>query len=743
QGAIAGTVTNSGGTAPNAVLTVSGGVYQNYYNTKSNAGLNNVATWSTTTDGTGASPANFTDAYQYFNIINSTNATYTGVWDVTSTGNSSAVVVGDGVNPITFIIKPAADSVTSATRIDVTNNATLQIENNRRPFINILAIGSTVNYAQNGTTSADSIRIPALTYYNLTLTNGLKFLSGNTTTVRGNFTATNVASFNGNAVSPFSTINAFGDVNFTATTFDIGTAGEAGRLTLAMNGNNGSQEINGNGGEIRLFRLQRDTTSSSSSINVGPSTIIILGNPSGGGLRLNQGAATTTVLELGDNTLKFNGGAVSTTTSNGKIAVSGNLGQIEINKNAGTTNAGILRFMPGSAVKNFIVNFDAAQTRDSITVANDLEITGILTLTKGKLVVSTGAKLTLLSTGSITGGSTASFIDGKIQFNFSASTSSVIAQVGKGTKYAPVTIAQPTSAANAYTVEYFFSSYGNFTINPTTLVTYPSYMVSAYEYWNIDQTTAINANLTFNYTDANSIIVNPLGVRMAQFNTGAWYDLGGTPNPANTASLGSVAVTGVNTFGPFTFSAINGTVLPVKLEYIRGQKSGAQNVINWKLTCLSTRVTMEVERGNNSRQFTSIHTIQATQDRCALPFDFNDAAPLNGSNFYRIKITDVDGQVSYSPVVAISNGKRNVEIAGLYPSVVYQTTSLSVAAAKATTIEAHITDMSGRIVKSFRQAIPQGSSMVPVQCENLAAGMYQLIITSDGLSNETIRFIKR
>ena len=115
---------------------------------------------------------------------------------------------------------------------------------------------------------------------------------------------------------------------------------------------------------------------------------------------------------------------------------------------------------------------------------------------------------------------------------------------------------------------------------------------------------------------------------------------------------------------------------------------------------------------------------------------------MKGRNFYRLKITDIDGRVSYSPVVLVSNGSGGLDFVGLYPSVVKNETSLSVSSDKATLIELAITDMSGRILTKSKHNIAAGSSFINIDCTKLAAGVYNLTAITEDAVNTTIRFVK-
>ena len=654
QGAVAGTITNSGGGAvSNAVVPVNGSVYQNYYNTKANLGLTNTGTWSSTTNGAGTSPGDFTTAYQLFNIINQANATYTGVWNVTGAGNTSRVVVGDGSNPISFTISPGFDSLTTATRVDVLNNANLIIQNNRRPFLNNIATGSTIQFAQTGLSIDDTIKVPSLTYYNLVLQDGIKILSSGTTTVRGAFTVNNVINFNG-APSPFSTLNAFGDVSFTGgTTFEPLPSGDNARLTLAMNGS-GTQTITGT--NVSLFRLQRDTISSNSSININIGNLT-LGNAAGGGLRLNQGAATTTVMNMTTMgaQLNFIGGAVITPTSTGKINSFGL--NINLGKSTGTSNAGTLRFTSGASLTGLTVNFDPAFTRDSIIIADNIDVE-YLTLTKGKVIVSTGAVLNvtdgpLLAQGHIIGGSAASFVEGKLRRSALIGAPEANFPVGKGNKYAPIDLENGVLPGGV-TVEYFFNGYGNYTIDPATLSTYPGYEISTKEYWLIDNTSGFALDITFHYTDALSGIIDPTQVKIAHFDGTDWNDLGGTDAVTNTLTNGTVTVTGVTTFSPFTFSARVPGVIPVKLSSFTVQKLNSAVKINWTTEQEMNSREFIVERSANGTAWAAIATVAAAgNSNTRINYTITDNAPVKGINFYRIRQVDLDNRFDYSATKSI------------------------------------------------------------------------------------------
>ncbi len=259
-------------------------------------------------------------------------------------------------------------------------------------------------------------------------------------------------------------------------------------------------------------------------------------------------------------------------------------------------------------------------------------------------------------------------------------------------------------------------------------------------------TTAGSWNTIIPNTNAN-------GVRLIQQFDIVTGDVTGCDSDADGTWPTGLVVTSNPTGGatPLQISAtdapLNGgncfNVIPVRLEYINGFKATAGNALNWKLTCLSSSITMEVQRSADTRNFRSIERINATQARCAEPFNYLDAAPLKGKNFYRLKISDADGRVSYSPIVLVTNGETSgLEFVGLYPSVVHDRTSLSISSDRPALIEIAITDISGRIVAKSRHTVAAGSGIINIDCSKLAAGLYNVTAITENTMGTTMRLVK-
>jgi hypothetical protein len=184
--------------------------------------------------------------------------------------------------------------------------------------------------------------------------------------------------------------------------------------------------------------------------------------------------------------------------------------------------------------------------------------------------------------------------------------------------------------------------------------------------------------------------------------------------------------------------------LPVLVNYLNGYKQGSKHLLNWKVTCAGTpRVTMILERSADGRNYSAINTINADAARCAQPFNYTDADPLPGMNYYRLKNTDADGHVSYSTTIALLNAVKGFDITISPNPVVGNEFKLNVASAQPGKMYISIFDMQGRLVKQQEITLIAGFNSVPVKADLLPAGSYTIRSNTAGEQMKMIRFVKQ
>ena len=185
-------------------------------------------------------------------------------------------------------------------------------------------------------------------------------------------------------------------------------------------------------------------------------------------------------------------------------------------------------------------------------------------------------------------------------------------------------------------------------------------------------------------------------------------------------------------------------IIPVIFEYFKGKKQGNSNVLNWKAFCTSPSVRFDIEKRSGTTAFIKIGSITATQLRTLQAFDFTDNNVEPGTNYYRLKMTESDGAVSYSITIAILGKEKGFEVINLMPTLIDRGSAvLNVSAAQNGSISIVVSDVAGKRVLNQSFAVTQGSNSIPVKMEKLSAGIYQISVYNNNERAGTIRFVKQ
>lgn len=153
---------------------------------------------------------------------------------------------------------------------------------------------------------------------------------------------------------------------------------------------------------------------------------------------------------------------------------------------------------------------------------------------------------------------------------------------------------------------------------------------------------------------------------------GGYSGGGGGPESRHPGGGGSfVAAIGTNgitvsdkTDGTGTTTGYNGSAqicsspaitLPVSFGGINVEQSSAGTLVKWfTLTELNTAY-YEIEKSTDGQQFISIGKVTATGNSTnRQSYTFNDVAPVSGKAYYRIRVVDLDGSLSYSETVQVN-----------------------------------------------------------------------------------------
>jgi hypothetical protein len=120
-----------------------------------------------------------------------------------------------------------------------------------------------------------------------------------------------------------------------------------------------------------------------------------------------------------------------------------------------------------------------------------------------------------------------------------------------------------------------------------------------------------------------------------------------------------------NTLPTVVFARNMGT-LPVHFINIKAWLQNNNNIVEWNIAEESNVKLYIIERSSDGRNFIQAGSIEAVHNS---RYQWTDAQPLPGNNYYRIRSLDNDGKQNYSAIVLVTHDEKNKTITVL-PTVI-------------------------------------------------------------------------
>ncbi|RYD52735.1 MAG: hypothetical protein EOP52_00885 [Sphingobacteriales bacterium] len=101
----------------------------------------------------------------------------------------------------------------------------------------------------------------------------------------------------------------------------------------------------------------------------------------------------------------------------------------------------------------------------------------------------------------------------------------------------------------------------------------------------------------------------------------------------------------------------DGTLLNTILTQFQAQADGSVNQLSWTVADRATGTHFTVERSTTGKDFTSIGTVTGSD---ANQYSYTDTAvPASGITYYRLRLTEASGKISYSSVVSVQRDSES------------------------------------------------------------------------------------
>lgn len=192
--------------------------------------------------------------------------------------------------------------------------------------------------------------------------------------------------------------------------------------------------------------------------------------------------------------------------------------------------------------------------------------------------------------------------------------------------------------------------------------------------------------------------------------------------------------------GQITYTIIDHISLPVTLSGLEVVSAGVNTInLSWKTFSEQNNTGFDIERSADGINWFKIGFVasMATQgnSQVSLQYSFTDRNSVNGTNYYRLKQVDMDGQYSYSDIAqAINSGIT--QLLTVYPNPV--TDKLILESGRRHEIAAiTLIDFSGKTLLQVQGFKPE------IDMKRFLTGMYIIKVTAKNGEIQTVKIKKQ
>ena len=182
-------------------------------------------------------------------------------------------------------------------------------------------------------------------------------------------------------------------------------------------------------------------------------------------------------------------------------------------------------------------------------------------------------------------------------------------------------------------------------------------------------------------------------------------------------------------------------ILPIRFEYFRGNLRDKKVTLNWKSSFEQDIRIFVIEKSLNGRQFSTLKTLQPA-NISGTTYSSDDINLVNGYNFYRLKVINLDGTIDYSPILKFNYTKGAGSNWYIYSNPVEGNATVVYQSAKAKKITIQVSDVAGKLISTRSYQVVNGTNNLEVSAYGLSPAMYILKIVNDE-KIETATFIKK
>lgn len=179
--------------------------------------------------------------------------------------------------------------------------------------------------------------------------------------------------------------------------------------------------------------------------------------------------------------------------------------------------------------------------------------------------------------------------------------------------------------------------------------------------------------------------------------------------------------------------------LSLNIQSFSASLQNAATQLSWQTATELNTKSFNIQRSPNSWDFTTIGTVAAKGSNNN--YIFTDNLPIQGTNYYRLLITDKDGSITYSEIRSINFSNNNNIAARIYPNPAKDKLIVELNSKTNTNVGITIISADGKTEQQLIRQLQSGNNKISINVAGLASGTYLLRITTKE-GQQVLKFVK-
>jgi hypothetical protein len=233
------------------------------------------------------------------------------------------------------------------------------------------------------------------------------------------------------------------------------------------------------------------------------------------------------------------------------------------------------------------------------------------------------------------------------------------------------------------------------------------------------------------------------------------YELSPAPTPASwtgydiplssftgldtKAHLAQMVLIGTGTLYIDNVYLFNSSVLPVKITGFKVIPDHNTAILQWSTVSEQNNSGFSIERSANTTSWNEIQFVKANNGTASRNYSVTDSRPLNGINYYRLKQVDMNGVITYSPVLSAKFNDNGTAIF-FSPNPAKGSLNISIKKIGNNNTSLSLVNASGQKVLSMMLKKETEKSQVKMDISKLPVGVY-MVVLNDGHSVQSQKLV--